>query len=117
MVRTRRKTATRANKQEAGTATGEGAVQIVELADHGLTDECSKLVLSVAEKAISGDRNCLQQLVNLSHKTPQGEAADVKVSGLSQATVWEAEPEWRGESSEEGAETSIASREPENHLT
>ncbi len=88
---------------------------MVELADDGLAEECSKLVLLVAEKAVMGDKNCLQELVNLSHKTTQGEA-DVKVSGLSRATVWEAEPEWPGESSEEGAETSMASREPENHL-
>jgi hypothetical protein len=117
MVRTKRKKATKANKQEAGPAKGEGAVQMVELADGGITEECSKLMLLVAEKAVVGDRNCLEQLVSLAHKTPQPETADVKASGLSQATVWEAEPEWRGESSEEGAETSIASREPENHLT
>ena len=113
MVRTEGKKATRANKQKAGAATGEGAVQLVELADNGLAEECTKLTLLVAERAVIGDMNCLQHLVNLAHKTPQGDKADLKLSGMSQATVWEAEPEWRGESSEEGAETSPASREPE----
>jgi hypothetical protein len=116
MVRTKKQKATRANRQTAGDAKREGAVQMGELADKGLSDESKKLVMQLAERAVNGDKNSLQKLEEFANKTPQGDDAEAKASGLSQATVWEAEPEWMSESSEEEAETSIASREPENHL-
>ena len=69
MVRTKTKKAPRANKQKAGTAKREGAEQMGKLADDGLAEECAKLVSPVVEKALTGDKNYLQQFVSFAHKT------------------------------------------------
>ena len=89
---------------------------MVERAHETLAEVRAKVMVVLAEKASTGDKNSLQEFADFAHKTPQGGATEVKASGLSQATVWGAEPEWVGESSEEEAETSTARREPENQL-
>ncbi len=73
-----------------------------------------QVVVQLAEKALHGDANSADAVVDQTNEATKesGPSED----GFSQALAWEAEPEWQPESSEEQTETAGGSREPESPL-
>ena len=113
MVRTTRKNATKTGKRASGAASGNEPAQVSEVADAGIADESFKVVSHLTEMALCGTERTMDYLLGLSKTAPREDEPETHQNEFSQAAAWMSEPEWNGESSEEIAETSAASREPE----
>ncbi len=113
-VRVTKAGATKETRQRRSrVAVGEGADMMTALADRKLRQEGRKILDKVATNAKDGNVPCTRLLMDLSEKFKQRKACGKKRKRVGLASMWSAEPEWRGESSEAEAETASGSREPE----
>jgi len=113
MVRTTRKKLTRTGKHAAGAERGEQPAEVNDAAEARRSDEATKMVAHLSERAFRGRPGGLHCLNDVSNMAPREEEPGTTQSDFSQAVAWMSEPEWNGESSEGMSETSAGSREPE----
>jgi hypothetical protein len=112
MVRTIETNAADPDEQEATQGTADEGL-IETLADHEL-EQFREVVSTMLEHALMGNITCSRLWAGMSEKAGQARASENEQPCISIADAWLAEPEWPGESSEAGAETAAASREPED---
>ena len=101
------------SKSKKTAAKGSGIAKVAALADEELRKNGKKFLTVVAQHAEKGELPSLGMLVKLAERVERAEEHEATLRGRSQAMAWGEEPEWKGESSEDAAETGAGSREPE----
>jgi aspartokinase len=87
--------------------------QLKKAARKMVDDKAPQLAMLLFSSSFEGDVPSTRLLMELAQKNVEAERAR-KIQPLrSWASGLAAEPEWRGEASEEDAETGVGSREPE----
>lgn len=101
------------NQKAKGKKASKQAKQLKKAAFKMVGEKAPQLAMLLFSSSVEGDVPSTRLLMELAQKNVEAVKATKNQPLRSWASVLAAEPEWRGESSEEDAETGVGSREPE----
>ena len=103
----------RSRKTERSKARNQGPADLSKAADQKIREQCSELADVLMKKALEGSATSAGLLIRLAEGADWDRSVEAGETALSRAEVWSSESQWKACASEEGAETTAGSREPE----